>query len=348
MIATDATLHRSQFMPPSVPTKSPRRGPPEPKPTLANQVQLLDVERIAPHPDNPREEFSDRDPELLELADSLREHKLIQPICVVPAGDGAHERFTIVCGERRWRAAKLAGWRVIPGFILGVSPQEALQLLVEENVCRKDFNPIEHARAFAVLVKPTAEGGAGWKHAKVGQKYGRSRPWVHNMLKLLELPAEWQKRIASGDLGFRQAQRLAVYADRPDVLKAVELDRDANPQDWALSADFDRQLAAIVARLDGLADASASPGGPGCSPASIDPADAAGDGPTALPLRRRAAPVDHAQPLESTLDEQLDAELATDPEALLRRTLKLAALLDAAGLDRLAKYVAERRRKIVA
>ena len=286
------------------------RQPREAKPLLAHQVHLLDVGRIEPHPDNPRDDFADNDPELLALAQSLGEVKLIQPVSVVPAGDAASDRYLLVCGERRWRAAILAGWTVIPGFVLSMSPDEATRLIVDENLQRKDLNPIETARALRLLRRPKSQGGAGLSSAAASARFGRSESWCPNMLESSScltngrpacLPASW--KCATG-------RALAQHSDRPEVLAAVELDRQHHPDDWRGSDAFDRQLAIVVERLDGLAA--------GASNDSNEVAAAGGDG-DVLPLRRRSAPVNHAASDEGPIPELHDDDLVSQIVELLSR-----------------------------
>jgi ParB/RepB/Spo0J family partition protein len=220
-----------------------------PRPGLGTPTVLIEVDRIEPHPDNPRDDFDDDDAELLELAESLKSVKLINAVHVEEI-DHDSERYRIVAGERRWRAAKLAGWATIPAVICRMDRAAVVRLMVDENLQRKDLNPIEQARAIALLTKPVSEGGCGLSQHEVSRQRGGDESWAAQQVRLLRLPTAWQSRVANGELKQRQAKSLIPFADRPDVLAAVAADMKANPRDWASCDGFDRQLAEVVARLD--------------------------------------------------------------------------------------------------
>src|SRR5262245_32136781 len=125
----------------------------DPSVDLGAPPVLIDVSRIQPHPDNPRDDFSDDDPELLALVESLKTVKLIQAIHVEEI-DHDSERYRVIAGERRWRAAKLAGWKTIPAIVCRLDRATTLTLMVEENLQRKNLNLIEQARAVELLTRP--------------------------------------------------------------------------------------------------------------------------------------------------------------------------------------------------
>jgi ParB/RepB/Spo0J family partition protein len=133
---------------------------------------------------NPRETF-DVD-ELQGLVESMTKLTLIAPVTVTPAGT---ERFRLVAGERRLRAARLAGW-----------PELLVEMRADENLARVDLNPIERARQIAELVNPIANGGAGKTLTDVAKRYGHRQAWGSKQVALLKLPAAWQKRVAAGEL----------------------------------------------------------------------------------------------------------------------------------------------------
>jgi len=301
-----------------MPAVRPRSDRPEEKPLLAHQVVLLDVTRVEPHPDNPRDDFEDDDPELVALAESLGQVKLIQPVSVVPAGDAISERYLIVCGERRWRAAILAGWKCIPGFVLSISPEAATRLMVDENLQRKNLNPIETARALLLLRRPKKEGGSGLSAAEASARFKKSDSWGSNMIKLLELPPALQAEVAGGTLEVRAARALAQYSDRPDVVAAVEIDRGQNPADWRGTDAFEASLIRIVQALDGVAAGAADEAQPGDDAGDVAAADV-------LPLRRRSAPVDHA-PIAGH-DGEVSARLSDDEVHRIDLVAQIVALL---------------------
>lgn len=134
--------------------------------------------RVEPNPDQPRKTFSEAS--IAELADSLKRHGLIQPIVVEEAGEG---RWRIVAGERRWRAANVAGLREIPVIVRSFTPEKRLEIALIENVQREDLNPVEEAEAYRALMDLT-----GSTQEEVADKVGKSRPAVANALRLLKLP----------------------------------------------------------------------------------------------------------------------------------------------------------------
>jgi ParB family chromosome partitioning protein len=157
----------------------------------------LEISRIDPNPDQPRRVF---DPEQLErLADSVRRHGVLQPVVVRRAGEG---RYELIVGERRWRAAQVAGLATLPAVIADVAPQDRLELALIENVQRHDLNPIELALAFRAL------SGAGLTQDEIGARVGFDRSSVANHLRLLELSRELQSDVESGRLSMGHAKAL--------------------------------------------------------------------------------------------------------------------------------------------
>lgn len=233
--------------------------PPSEAPPLAALEKTgplqIDVACIEPHPDNPREEFDER--ELQALAASMETLTLMQPVQLTRA-PGASERFQLIAGERRWRAAQLAGWKTIPAYVVKADARIVVEMMVDENLQHKELSPIETARAVDLLTRPPAKGGAGKTHAQAAEKFGKTASWATNLLRVLALPEGWKVRIATGEITVREARALASFAERPDVLAAVDLDRKTNPDDWHTSEDFERQLKFIAQRLDGLTAAPAA------------------------------------------------------------------------------------------
>lgn len=143
-----------------------------------NIVLGIPVEHIRPNPNQPRKEFdNDR---LEELADSIRQHDLIQPITVRYLGE---KRFELISGERRLRASKLAGKQEIPAYIREVNDEQILTLALIENIQREDLNPLEIAMGYQRLMEEM-----GHTQAEVAEKVGKNRSTVTNMLRLLNLP----------------------------------------------------------------------------------------------------------------------------------------------------------------
>lgn len=218
---------------------------------LGSPPILIEVDRLEPHPDNPRDDFGNDDAELLELAESLKDVKLINPISV-EAIDFDAERYRIIAGERRWRAAKLAGWKTIPANVCRMDRAAAVRLMIAENLARKNLNPIEEVRAIQLLMQSGGEGGRELTRHDAGPMLGKHPDVIRRKLTLLKLPKSWQDRIAKREIGVAEGIHLAVYAERPDVLAAVELDLAENPQRWPSGDGFLGQLRFIAERFDAL------------------------------------------------------------------------------------------------
>lgn len=153
-------------------------------------LHQLPLELIVPNPDQPRQSFGE--PGLAELADSIRVHGVLQPVLVRPLPGG---RYELLAGERRWRAAQIAGLERIPAVLRPASANERLELAMIENMARQDLNPIEAARACAALVE-----GFGFTKEEVGRRVGRSRVAISNLVRLLELPDEVLAMVEAGEL----------------------------------------------------------------------------------------------------------------------------------------------------
>ena len=163
--------------------------------------QTAPIDAIAPNPSQPRQEF---DPEQLdELADSIRTHGVLQPLLVQDAEPG---RYQLIAGERRWRAARMAGLETVPIIVQADGSDgasERLTLALAENIQRSDLNPIELAGAFAQL----SEGG--WTQQRIADEVGKSRAAVANVLRLLKLPEAVRDLLAQGVLSEGHGRALA-------------------------------------------------------------------------------------------------------------------------------------------
>ncbi len=172
----------------TIPAEDP--GPASaPVDVAAGGLVLLDVSRIDRNPDQPRRRFDEA--ALEALATSLRESGLVQPVVVRPVDDG----YVLIAGERRWRAAQLAGLTHIPALIRDADEREQLEVALVENVVREDLNPMELAHAVSALVEDF-----GRTHEDVATTLGRSRPAISNLLRLLELPDVVQEMVSDGRL----------------------------------------------------------------------------------------------------------------------------------------------------
>ena len=163
-------------------------------------VTQVPVSSITPNPMQPRTAL---DPEALaELAASVREHGLIQPLIVTLQGP---ERYQLIAGERRWQAARMAGLAMVPVIVKEASPQQVLELALVENIQRADLNPLEEASAFRQLVEEF-----GLTQEQVAERVGKSRVAVTNILRLLRLPAEAKQALA--DSTIREGHARALLA----------------------------------------------------------------------------------------------------------------------------------------
>jgi ParB family chromosome partitioning protein len=175
-------------------------------------IVRLPIERIARDPSQPRKTF-DEVP-LRELAESIRTQGVIQPILV--RRDGADYR--LIAGERRWRAAQLAGLHEVPAVVRDVTASEAFELALVENLQRTDLNPLEEAEGYRRLIQEF-----GLTQEQVGERVGRDRATVANALRLLQLPERVKDLLASGALGMGHARALLGMAvPGGDLVTAAE------------------------------------------------------------------------------------------------------------------------------
>jgi len=173
----------------------------------------LPVDGIEPNPSQPRGRIDDG--ALEALAASIRATGVLQPIVVAPAGgDGRHQ---LVAGERRWRAARLAGLERVPALVRQVDDRERLELALVENLVREDLTPIDVAQACACLIEDFGQG-----HADLAGRLGRSRPAVSNLVRLLELPEEVQEMVAAGVLSEGHGRAILMADGRAKRLRVAE------------------------------------------------------------------------------------------------------------------------------
>ena len=197
----------------------------------ADDLRSLPVELIAANPNQPRRSFDEA--ALETLAGSLRERGVLQPVLVRPVAGGTYE---LVAGERRWRAAQLAGLQTVPALVRERDDAEALEAALIENMAREDLNPVEEARACAALVEEL-----GLTRESVGLRVGRSRVAVTNLLRLLDLPDEALELLERGELSAGHGRALLLASDHADRRR---LARDAASEGWSVRALEDRARAA--------------------------------------------------------------------------------------------------------
>jgi ParB family chromosome partitioning protein len=175
------------------------------------------IEFLRPNPRNPRRNFSED--ELDELAASIRERGIIQPILVRTVRDAA-DAFEIIAGERRWRAAQRAGAHDVPIILLEVGDREALELAIIENVQRTDLNPLEEAAGYQALADEFGHG-----QDDLAKIVGKSRSHIANMLRLLKLPDEVKVYLADGRISAGHARALLNQPDPLALARAIVAER---------------------------------------------------------------------------------------------------------------------------
>lgn len=182
----------------------------EARPTV-NPDRTVPIEFVARSPRNPRRYFDEA--ELQDLAGSIRQHGIVQPVVVRTVGT---DRFEIIAGERRWRAAQLAGLVQIPVIVRDVDDRTALELAIVENVQRADLNPLEEALGYEQLI---AEHG--YTQNDLGEIIGKSRSHVANSLRLLKLPDPVRDMLADGSLSAGHARALVSTPDPVVLAKTI-------------------------------------------------------------------------------------------------------------------------------
>jgi ParB family chromosome partitioning protein len=192
---------------------TPREGPEE--------LRQVPVELITPNPHQPRRRFDEE--QLLGLAESIRARGVIQPVLLRNSGP---DRFELIAGERRWRAAQMAELELIPAIVRHHGDAASLELALIENMARQDLNPVEEARACAALVEEL-----GLTREEVGLRVGRSRVAVSNLLRLLDLPDEALELLEAGRLTEGHGRAL-LLAD--DHAARRRLARTAAAESWSV------------------------------------------------------------------------------------------------------------------
>ncbi|MDC0671726.1 ParB/RepB/Spo0J family partition protein [Nannocystis radixulma] len=173
-------------------------------------LRTLPIELIAANPDQPRKQF---EPVLLrELADSLKRHGLLQPVVVTP-NPGTPGHYILVAGERRWRAAQLAGLHELPAVVRDTPESDRLELAVLENLQRLDLTPIEEAQAYRQLIDVR-----GYTQDQLAERLSKDRSTVANALRLLRLPSKVQDLVQDGRLSMGHARALLALEHAADML----------------------------------------------------------------------------------------------------------------------------------
>lgn len=218
-----------------------------PAATAPGEVHNVPLASIAPNPLQPRKVFSDN--ELAELAASIRENGLLQPLLVRPAGPG---RYELVAGERRMRSVQTLGWENVPVVVREVEDDALLVLALVENLQREELNPMEEAEGYRALAERF-----GLTQEEISQAVGKDRSTVANLLRLLKLAPSIRRLVEAGDLSPGHARALLAIED---PVRAGDLARLAVKEGWSVR-EMER-------RARGPAPKSERTGGP---PAARDP-----------------------------------------------------------------------------
>jgi ParB family chromosome partitioning protein len=185
------------------------------------ELREVPLELIAPNPRQPRREFGQA--ALVALAESLRERGVLQPVLLRPVPGGTYE---LIAGERRWRAAQIAGFDRVPAVVRSDDDAEPLELALIENMAREDLNPVEEARACSLLVEEL-----GLTREDVGRRVGRSRVAVSNLLRILDLPDDVLDMLGDGTLSEGHGRALLMASDHADRRR---LARSAAAEGWTV------------------------------------------------------------------------------------------------------------------
>lgn len=180
-------------------------------PEKGEEIVYLDIDRIFPSEQQPRKTF--KDDSLKELAASIKEKGILQPVIVSRVGDGS---FRLVTGERRWRAASLAGLKKIPALIKNVASKDSLEIALIENIQREDLNPIEAAEAFSRLIIEF-----NLTQEELSDRVGKERATIANYLRLLKLPEEVKGCIYNGSLSMGHAKAILALEGKAHQIDAA-------------------------------------------------------------------------------------------------------------------------------
>src|SRR3954470_24509007 len=184
-------------------------------------LREIPTELISPNPNQPRRVFDDE--ALLALAESVKARGILQPVVVRPLPAGG---FELIAGERRLRAAVIAGVKAVPAVVRDADEGDRLELALIENMARQDLNPIEEARACATLVEDL-----GISKEEVGRRVGRSRAAVSNLVRMLELPDEALAMVEAGELSGGHGRALLLAKEQSQRLR---LARAARAEGWSV------------------------------------------------------------------------------------------------------------------
>ena len=213
-----------------------------------NEIRIASIEEVFPNPDQPRKHFSEES--LQELADSVREKGVIQPLLVEQVSNGSYQ---IIAGERRYRASKLAGLKTIPVIVREFSQEEKMEIALIENIQREDLSPVEEARAYRGLME-----SSGYSQEALAERLGKKRSTIANAVRLLRLPEDILDALDQGVVSAGHARALlqsgsddkiralfqAIQQDGLSVRQAEVLARGGEIS--AMSGGFEQKLSAVT------------------------------------------------------------------------------------------------------
>ena len=283
----------------------------------ATGFKNIKLDKIEANPYQPREEFNQS--ELSELAKSIKENGVIQPIILTPNEEG----YYLVAGERRWRAAQLAGLEKIPSIIQEMAPEKMMELALIENIHREDLNPLEESRAFQKLLDEF-----DLTQAELAERLGKSRSTITNSLRLLKVAKEVQAKLLEGSLSSGQARALAGLSSEKDQKEAM---------DKVLTEDMNvRQTEGLVAEIKSEKQ----------NKKDNDTSDENGDILDELDLIDEIHDRANKKPKEKDLNSEIDTEAKKN---IYNRELKSLAkrLTEITGLDTKASRVNGQNRLVI-
>ncbi|MBA4349267.1 MAG: chromosome partitioning protein ParB [Thermodesulfovibrio sp.] len=181
-------------------------------PERGDEIVRIDIEKIIPNENQPRKIF--RDESLKELSASIKERGILQPVIVSKVGDGT---FRLIVGERRWKAAALAGLKKIPALIKDVSSQDAIEIALIENIQREELNPVETAEAFQRLLREFR-----LTQEDLSNKVGKDRATIANYLRILKLPDEIRHLMNNDSLSIGHAKALLTLENKQKQIWAAK------------------------------------------------------------------------------------------------------------------------------
>ena len=176
-------------------------------------VKQIPLAQIGANPDQPRKTFTES--ELADLTASIRERGVLQPI-LLRAVTGRPYMYEIVAGERRYRASKLAGLTEIPALVKQITPENAMEIALIENVQRENLNPVEESAAYKNIMEK-----CGYELADVARLIGKSESYIRNLIRLDDLPADVKQMVARGDISASHARTIAVAENPTELARAI-------------------------------------------------------------------------------------------------------------------------------